>query len=1002
MSAPLSLSYPPSNSIVYSVHRKSGLPDERVYADRQFARNFAHIREEIHRRNAQNSKQSANDTTDNATADDANNDVVMTALDGDTAAATSDVPMTDDASALSAASIDTTTLSDSKSVNAIALSQLSFRIQRLMEAHFGRDAHFVYSRKLVKLPARMFRDFRGADGAQTVILHTALVARQIKPQLDFDIADDVALADALVDDYIALFDLIRQRLERAGHWRRPHIFIRSSDDGNVDELRAFVTSHDGTLSQSADAATHIVVVQSAAANGDTNTKTNNRGRRKRGARAETAVSASPVNKVEEDDAEYLRTLAVYGERAFVHWWYHPDSYDEWIPKSDVEGDEIDDNNDGDLRFVVSDRFLFDLERFNEWPNASDYDCLAEYPEYRVVNAEANNTYSLHFTYNGRTVLRKSAYLPADFRSARNKSSDTAALVIEERARVGGGGTGTVLNLSGGVESLSVDPTQFPYSGPLLARARIKAPFPLIVPAYAKWFDTAQIHAIERRANTLAHFFTSRVFRGADIYFECRNAIVNAYRANPRVYLTVTAARRFCAVDARSVERIHSFLGEWGIINYQSDAGTKPHTLHPNREHQNFHIHYANAAMIQPATATNAAGASSNTASVYPALTHLFDDRSVDRSLLRRTLYGGAIELESLNAAGPPDEADFCRVCLSDVSAEDDDANTFVLRSDIAYRICAQCYDDGRFPPRQSKADFRRRDDVSGTDQPAPMIVDGEHSASDVRRAWSRSETLALVDALTDIGDNDWDAVAARVGRSKAECVRHFIQMPIADNAIRNASTAATATSALFSDSIAPALSAPFVPFSDCRNPLITQIAFLASAVSPAVAAAAAQSAIQAMTAQTGAHAFTHRSVQTPFGDGQIIRVREDDGIALVQLSWAKAFIHRDHIAFLNAKSVAELSAVALAAAAAKCADLSVEEERKQLRIVAQIVAAQMSNINSKLAAINNIDAILNARHNALNKQTQTILKHKVQILNAMTSTNAPTAVAADTAAHMQT
>ena len=60
-----------------------------------------------------------------------------------------------------------------------------------------------------------------------------------------------------------------------------------------------------------------------------------------------------------------------------------------------------------------------------------------------------------------------------------------------------------------------------------------------------------------------------------------------------------------------------------------------------------------------------------------------------------------------------------------------------------------------------------------------------------------------------------------------------------------------------------------------------------------------------------------------------------------------------------------VSAVALSAAAAKCADLAVEEERKQLRIVAQIVAAQMSNINTKLTALNNLESILSARTNAL-------------------------------------
>ena len=40
-----------------------------------------------------------------------------------------------------------------------------------------------------------------------------------------------------------------------------------------------------------------------------------------------------------DEQEYCRTIAVDREAklAQVHWWYYPDSYDSWIPLTDVSG-----------------------------------------------------------------------------------------------------------------------------------------------------------------------------------------------------------------------------------------------------------------------------------------------------------------------------------------------------------------------------------------------------------------------------------------------------------------------------------------------------------------------------------------------------------------------------------------------------------------------------------------------------------------------------------------
>ena len=45
-------------------------------------------------------------------------------------------------------------------------------------------------------------------------------------------------------------------------------------------------------------------------------------------------------------------------------------------------------------------------------------------------------------------------------------------------------------------------------------------------------------------------------------------MIDTYRLNPTEYLTSTACRRNLAGDVCAVVRVHAFLEQWGLINYQ--------------------------------------------------------------------------------------------------------------------------------------------------------------------------------------------------------------------------------------------------------------------------------------------------------------------------------------------------------------------------------------------------------------------------------------------------
>ena len=90
---------------------------------------------------------------------------------------------------------------------------------------------------------------------------------------------------------------------------------------------------------------------------------------------------------------------------------------------------------------------------------------------------------------------------------------------------------------------------------------------IILPSYSTWFDMHQIDEKEKRA--LPEFFNNRNrSKTWAVYKDYRDFMINTYRLNPQEYLTVTACRRNLAGDVCAIMRVHAFLEQWGLINYQ--------------------------------------------------------------------------------------------------------------------------------------------------------------------------------------------------------------------------------------------------------------------------------------------------------------------------------------------------------------------------------------------------------------------------------------------------
>nr|NVI75723.1 moira [Cucujiformia]NVI75789.1 moira [Cucujiformia] len=106
-----------------------------------------------------------------------------------------------------------------------------------------------------------------------------------------------------------------------------------------------------------------------------------------------------------------------------------------------------------------------------------------------------------------------------------------------------------------------------------------------------------IHEVEKRA--LPEFFNGKnKSKTPEIYLAYRNFMVDTYRLNPTEYITSTACRRNLAGDVCAIMRVHAFLEQWGLINYQVDTESRPTPMGPPPT-SHFHILSDTPSGLQP-------------------------------------------------------------------------------------------------------------------------------------------------------------------------------------------------------------------------------------------------------------------------------------------------------------------------------------------------------------------------------------------------------------------
>lgn len=323
---------------------------------------------------------------------------------------------------------------------------------------------------------------------------------------------------------------------------------------------------------------------------------------------------------------------------------------------------------------------------------------------------------------------------------------------------------------------------------------------IIVPSYSAWFDYTCIHEVEKRA--LPEYFNGKnKSKTPEIYMGYRNFMIDTYRLNPGEYLSGTACRRNLPGDVCAIMRVHAFLEQWGLINYQVDYEARAAPLGPPCT-SHFTVLADTPSGLAPITGPKP------TTGVSVSSRQMMDFR---RSSTTTTT-------SIVKSSGSTDD--------KEATLPSGDATKTVTSESTAASMNVENYGlNTKIEKKQS------------TTTSSGILVG---NAIMRNNEWTDAEILLLLEGL-EMYKDDWNKVCEHVGtRTQDECILKFLQLPIEDPYL-------DPTTTQFNQAPLGPLAYQPLPFSQTGNPVMSTVAFLASMVDPRIASAAAKAAIAEFT-----------------------------------------------------------------------------------------------------------------------------------------------------------
>lgn len=327
---------------------------------------------------------------------------------------------------------------------------------------------------------------------------------------------------------------------------------------------------------------------------------------------------------------------------------------------------------------------------------------------------------------------------------------------------------------------------------------------VIIPSFAKWFNINQIHPLEKKS--FPDFFSEdSIYKTPQSFKYIRDFIINTFRLNPKEYLTITAIRRNLAGDVTNIIRIHQFLEQWGLINYQIDPKTKSTILGPQYT-GHFQITLdapdglvpyvlEDAKLIdQKATSVTGEdeGEGTKQAESISDVTVKKESSSTETPLslnmeIRRNVYSTG---ETKFDFKPQHKVSYsCSICGKDATeiryhnlklkSYSYNPNSTINNASI---LCSICYDQGLFPLNFTSSDFVQFKQLTESEiwseQEILLLLEG------IEMFGTFESTNNLITAGSNINinaQNQWNKIAEHVAtKTKEQCLKKFLQLPIED------------------------------------------------------------------------------------------------------------------------------------------------------------------------------------------------------------------------------
>ncbi|GBM56771.1 SWI/SNF complex subunit SMARCC2 [Araneus ventricosus] len=496
------------------------------------------------------------------------------------------------------------------------LAALVNQLVQFQEDAFGRT---VSKPPLTRLPMKCFLDFR-PSGALCHILASVYKFKSEQGWRRFDFQ-----SPSRMDRNVEMFMTIEKTLVQNKCLTLPHIFIMPEVEKQlVPRLKDIIKRHQGTIAENPDDASHLV---------------------------------HPPLPTTDGPEDWVRVVFRRDKSVMLHWWFYPDSYDTWVTVPEIDQEpETPESPDGP--YEVNARWLLDLDEYNEWMNVDDYEVEMDALGRRRSPRGKYTIEELLAGVDGDKKDKKSGKKrkrsPSPVSEKRKRKGNRNPSMITKKKSLRGDDESDDLTkdmeepspepnvqevhipknannprsskdnesqpLKGGT-LLELDGNEMDDKGDKEEKAKTSRPDSpnsqsrdkplddhqddnvteqanhIIIPSYAAWFDYNSVHAIERRG--LPEFFNLKnKSKTPEVYIAYRNFMIDTYRLNPTEYLTVTACRRNLAGDVCAIMRVHAFLEQWGLINYQVDADSRPTPMGPPST-SHFHVLADTPSGLQP-------------------------------------------------------------------------------------------------------------------------------------------------------------------------------------------------------------------------------------------------------------------------------------------------------------------------------------------------------------------------------------------------------------------